>query len=45
VVGRHTTRSIAQTVVWVVLMSPLICIIFVADLIACRLNYFMSVVA
>ena len=43
--GVHTTRSIAQIFVEVVFMSCLICMIIVADLIACRLNLFMGAVA
>ena len=37
--GLHTTRSIAHIFVGFVFMSPLICMILVADLIACRLNH------
>jgi hypothetical protein len=36
----HTARSIAQIFVGVIFMSRLSCIIFVADLIACRLNFY-----
>ena len=44
----HTTRSIAQIFVWVVfnVSSPkYVSVIFVADLIACRLTYFIIAVA
>jgi hypothetical protein len=41
----HTTRSIAQIIVGLCSMSRLMCIISVADLVACRLNLVVSAVA
>jgi hypothetical protein len=41
----HTTRSIAQMFVGFVFKSRLMCMVFVADLITCRLNIFLSAVA
>jgi len=40
---QHTSRSITLIILGVVFMSRLICMIFIADLIACRLDIMNTV--